>query len=89
VPNLVIAWKKGGWYWRPSGRYVRRDYAAVGWFVWILTANFILYPIIETIISSLYAYAGEANALFLFVVTVGIWVYALIWAERENQKSVI
>jgi len=83
VPNLVIAWKKGGWYWRRGGQYAGRKPAAFVWFVWILGANLFIYPMIQAIIPSLYAHAGEANALFLFVVTVGIWVYAFIWEERE------
>lgn len=85
APNLVIAWKKGGWYWRRSGRYAGRKPAAVVWFGWILVANIFVYPTIEVIIPSLYARAGEANALVIFVLTVGIWIYFFIWEEREIQ----
>jgi hypothetical protein len=85
VPNFLVAWKKGGWYWRGTGRYAGRICAAGIWFLWILLANSVIYPLLEQGITSLYVLAGEP-VFPVFVVIVAVWVYAFIWkGERTGE----
>jgi len=87
VPNLVIAWKEGGWYWRGTGQYAGNKPAAAVWFAWILVANLFLYPLIEKAIIWIYDALKMENSLPVFVIIVGFWVYFFIYENRGKRAQ--
>jgi hypothetical protein len=87
VPNFLLAWKKGGWYWRGSGHYAGRWWAAAIWLLWVVAANILIYPLIEQGIALLYVIAGEGNGLAVLLATVIIWTYTFVW-KGERIRAV-
>ena len=79
VPNFIVAWKRGRWYWRGTGLHAGRWWAALIWLLWIITANFLIYPMVEQGVTRLYFLVGEEKALPVFFATVAVWIYAFIW----------
>ena len=82
----MISWKKGGWYWRFTGQYAGRAWAAAIWFLWIVATNYLIYPILEQSATSLYTIAGEANATMIFLITTLIWAYMFIWKGQKTSE---
>jgi len=88
VPNILIGWKQGGWYWRGwlgSGQYAGRKWAVVIWFLWILFANYLIYPTIEQATASAYAALPEYT-LLLFLVILAAWVHFFIWKGEPRRE---
>jgi hypothetical protein len=73
-PSKMSLWHMD-WKQLSDGRW----WIAAIWLLWIVAANFLIYPVIEQGIASLYLLAGEGSGLPVFLATVIVWTYAFVW----------